>query len=216
MLRKSLKLLAILAILSGTPILPEYGAQYVPIAGENVNLREGPSLEDRVVTAVSYGILVKIVQRSTKPVTIGNHEGFWTQIETPDGKRLWIFDQFLGLQEHFSRVTNMKPKLVHFCSGDYCPTIRFSQSGVARHRIVSCLGGDCTLEQHIDACHRDNGFLIIEDPRENNLPTCEIQDPVYRYKNIYRFLNMYFINLHSKSPCIIPDGWKQCWKQIFL
>ena len=133
-------------------IFGEVDSSYVPIAGNNVNLRAAPSLESEAIASVSYGVMVKVIQRSATPETIGGHRGFWTPIETTEGKKLWIFDQFLGLPEHFEPVTQMRYRQVKFCIGDYCPTIYFSPTGIARHRLVSCLGGDCTVQQHIQSC----------------------------------------------------------------
>jgi hypothetical protein len=72
------------------------------ITGDDVNVRAGASKESKVLTTLSKGARVALIERSDRVVTIGDKKGRWVYIDTflpglKKGETLrgWIFDYYL-------------------------------------------------------------------------------------------------------------------------
>lgn len=72
------------------------------VAGNNVNLREKPSLNSKVVGQLPAGMTVRLKKKDEKKVKIGDMEGNWAYVEAdiinPDTNEPyegWIYDYFL-------------------------------------------------------------------------------------------------------------------------
>jgi hypothetical protein len=64
---------------------------YMLVFGENVNLRETPSLDGKVITKLSYNV-VKITDNK---LIKGKKQADWYRIETLGGKKGWVKAEFI-------------------------------------------------------------------------------------------------------------------------
>ena len=58
---------------------------------QNVKLRKGPTTKSKVLKRLKRGLLVKILSRSKKRMSIGNMYDYWYNIQIPDGSQGWIY-----------------------------------------------------------------------------------------------------------------------------
>ncbi|GJM34034.1 MAG: hypothetical protein DHS20C18_30350 [Saprospiraceae bacterium] len=95
----------------------EYGA----VTGRGVRVRDKPSLQSNVIKTVSYDI-VKIIKQASIPETIGDQTYPWLEIEMLDGKKGFIFGQFVNNPTSWRAL--------------------FSINDAGQWRMVSLLAGD--------------------------------------------------------------------------
>ena len=72
------------------------------LTGDNVNVRAEASPKGEVLTMLSKGAKVKLLERSDKALTVGDKKGFWARIDTgvmdeKKGETIkgWVFDYYL-------------------------------------------------------------------------------------------------------------------------
>jgi hypothetical protein len=60
--------------------------QIVPLFGDNVNIRENPSLKGKIADRLSIASVVTIEEKTEEILVIKNYKEFWYRIEYKDGK----------------------------------------------------------------------------------------------------------------------------------
>jgi hypothetical protein len=104
----------------------------IPIAVNNLNLREEPNLKSKILCQLYIGEYVEILKIDKNIIKIDNNTGRWVYVKTfrkndkPNG---WLFDYYLAYEDRFRKVTDWSYKHISKCSGDYCPTYRFNNNG---------------------------------------------------------------------------------------
>ena len=192
------------------PLFPAAGETWVPIAGDNVNLRTGPGIEHRAVASVSFEDSVEVVQKGASPVVINGIRDFWYKVRTKDGQQLWIFGTYLALPEKFQPISFSQPSRVDFCIGDWCQYVSLQPPGKAQIVYPLCLGGDCTVEQNRKECIAQHGNFLAKDPEHYGSATCTTYHQVYGYRGILRIRDMYFLHISSEKPCVLMDWSNFC------
>jgi hypothetical protein len=92
-----------------------FSTDYLIITGENVNVREKPSIDSKILTKVNLGRYITILNKISKNVTIDGKTGMWVYIDTrqiPENKentiKGWVFDHYIGYKEKFIKVTKWR------------------------------------------------------------------------------------------------------------
>lgn len=111
----------------------------VPVAGDNVNIRNAPSLNSKVVCSIRLITYVQIIKTQPGIVQIGNLKGRWTFVQIHSSlkhsinmkQKGWIFDYYLGYQWKFKRVYKWRRSYLENHVGDsYSKIDIFPDGGV--------------------------------------------------------------------------------------
>src|SRR4030042_4584150 len=103
------------------------------VAGNNINVREKPEINSKVIAQLSLGYDVTVLNKKKSKVTFDGKDGYWVFVDTglcqencKTTKKGWVFDYYLAYDNKFIKVTNWKYKSFSMCAGDYCPSYEFT------------------------------------------------------------------------------------------
>ncbi|MCW7469940.1 SH3 domain-containing protein [Leptospira kanakyensis] len=144
---------------------------YLPVAASIVNVRKEPSLNSPVISQLTIGNLVKIIPNKKVKDTVNSVNGFWVNVEIGYSSKSklkdgWIFDNYLGTPEKFTKPTYWLHKKFNGCSGDYCLTLKMKPNATYTYSYELCTGGNCNEET---SCYEksekkisNNGYILCE------------------------------------------------------
>jgi len=97
------------------------------ITGNKVRMRSAPALSGKILKELFIGEVVFILNQSEKTEKIDKNRQFsyyWYEVETVDGKKGWIFGQFVYRYQERSKkelIENSTYSLEIFSEEEFCP-----------------------------------------------------------------------------------------------
>lgn len=91
-----------------------------------MNIRSKPSINGRKISAAPYKAVVKVLQRQSRPVTIGGKRGYWIRIQWKTNYG-WIFDYYT---KPVNRALSGITFLTTTTGTDYIPRLYFRNNSI--------------------------------------------------------------------------------------
>lgn len=99
---RSIALGLILIALAAGPVFGENDDRNGIVAGSNVNLRSGPDLKAPVITRLSLG----------QAVTVIEYQSPWVRVELADQRQGWLYQQYMRLESEVNAVRSGREQIV--------------------------------------------------------------------------------------------------------
>ena len=81
-----------------TTTAAQAGSNEMIVTASAVRMRVAPQVTSREVTRLKLGTVVRVLERSAKPDTVGQKQDYWYRVSSSDGKTGWVFG---GLMSDF-------------------------------------------------------------------------------------------------------------------
>jgi len=101
------------------------------VIGDNLNLREEPKLNSKIIRKLRITWLVKLIKKTDKTEKIKNIEGKWAFINTGLEKG-WVFDYYLANEKDFKKVKSFRNTILEGEHGDHYIYFEFKKNGQYR------------------------------------------------------------------------------------
>jgi hypothetical protein len=164
---------------------------FVPVIGNNLNLRIKPNLKSKVIIQLKILESVQIMKIIKKEVIINNKRGRWVFVNTgrtPSEKdetyKGWVFDYYLGYKHKFKKVKNINKMDITCATGDWEESYIIHNNGSVDFSYVPCHDGNCGENKEYLKCEKGD---ILKNG------SCYGKGHVYEYKNIFLIHGIYFI-----------------------
>lgn len=133
----------------------------VPVLGDDVNLREEPSVNSKVVFSLKMATLVEVLEVKPGVIRIGKLSGHWARVKVKLRSNLtgWVFDHYLGYPEKFKGARFHKKLSVTCGVGDYWVTYVVDKNSHFQYHYSPCLGGNCTAKGKPKTCNLEKEKL---------------------------------------------------------
>ncbi|MCX7679354.1 MAG: SH3 domain-containing protein [Spirochaetes bacterium] len=176
-----------------------HGHKVFVCAGENVNLRNSPGVEGKIVAKLSKDEMLIQIEKSTDVAQIGETRDWWYRVSNTSGQQGWIFGKFLSpldvskisttdknmvwnFEDHFQEwIDSHTPKNWKHVEGADVAAISFYEVGAKKIAKLSSKGNSCGLYRRT---HIGRAFTIAARGRhvaggEATLIACAIASGEY-------------------------------------
>jgi uncharacterized protein YgiM (DUF1202 family) len=160
--------------------------EYITVAGDNINLREQPSLESKIIMKLKITSSVRILKKSNKIEQINNKKGQWifvdTDVEDDKTKKTikgWIFDYYVAYEFRFKKIQKWNYKKFESCIGDSCVNLTFKKDGSFINEFYICADGNCRGVDKIKECEHFGGIF------NKKTQLCYTKGHLYNYLNLF-------------------------------
>lgn len=164
------------------------------IVNHDVGLRSCPALECPIV--LQLPILSKVYVHTRdggKRASTGDEEGYWAHVSTGRHSSRnsrqdsveevgWVLDAHIGDPHTFKPVRRWITEEFGYCIGDYCPELKFAESGYYTRRFSACFDGLCPDPPSKGDCHSEDESKEIRD----GLVYCISEGRLYRSGDVIR------------------------------
>lgn len=116
------------------------------VVGNNINLREEPNQNSKILDQLRIISQVKVLKRSGKKVKIDNNEGEWVYIDTfmtsKNDKnhtvtvKGWVFDYYLSDLNNFKPMTSFKRTRIITGAGDVGMNFQFYENATFKYTMT--------------------------------------------------------------------------------
>lgn len=193
---RTLPIILVSVAIVAIPVAAEKKPEAVPIAGFDINLREKPSLDSRVIGRLSFGHEVRVLDSSAQEVEIDGKRGRWTLVERlycgneGDACRGWLFDHYLAYRHRLKRVASWPHReFDNFLGGDAHRYYAFTPDGGFVESLHLGSTRQETDTSAVKQCNSFKGSLEKEKSRDVSEPgmvyyVCKRKGHLYRYLNL--------------------------------
>jgi hypothetical protein len=150
----SLFMVALISINNELPSIEKLTPKKVLlVSGNNVNLREDPNINSRVIKQLIIGEWVYFRDRKGKKETIGDLNGEWIKVLTRYTDKYdkdisgWVFDYYLADESMFIKMNSFYNCHYEGYSGDWFINIQFLKNGTFRTKRWDDKKGDYYFEE---------------------------------------------------------------------
>jgi len=183
----------------------------VPLAGDNINIREQPNAESKVMYKLRIADLVEVIKESSEKTVIGNLSGKWVYVKTGYCKddrctefiSGWIFDYYLAYNDRFKRINANDLKSYKGCVGESCLNLIINKDGSFFEKFKVCEDGNCAGVDKKHDCSVLGGYL-------------DKDEYCYKKGHLYKYLRLiwaktsngsgsYFFLTQEDVVCVVGD-----------